>query len=436
MTEFAQPLLADLHRQLMLSPADVRARYADRLERFLLELEPARTYPYEFVYFRVVGMRSAVTNLQTFAGAELTPDLVLLLEALSAGTAPTASAAGEKVYTTDEVCERLGVTSRTLHRWRRRGLMARRYVFPDGGRRLGIRASVLDRFLETEGGRPAPSAGGRRLTSKEEEEIAERVDRLREDGLSTTAAAERVAGQVGRAKETVRLVLKRRDGEAEESGGRLSADERRELLAEYRAGTSAEALAERSGRSASSVYRILNQERARELLAAEVGYVGGAELDETDALADDGVQTLMERLETSPPPPGRPPLSRDEERALFRAYNAARRQIALRRAVLDPTRYVPTRALRDLEDLSARAARIRELIARLHLPLLERVVRQHAATPAQARALLAQGRALLGEVIGAFDCAGRGRFGSLVTLDLQKAFARTITERSAGPAAQ
>ncbi len=436
MTELAQPLLADLHRQLMLSPADVRARYADRLERFLLELEPARTYPYEFVYFRIVGMRAAVTHLQTFTGDELRPDLVLLMEALSAGTAPPATSTGEKVYTVDEACERLGVTSRTLHRWRRRGLMARRYRFPDGGRRLGVRASALDRFLEAEGGRPAASASGRRLTPKEEEDIAGRVERLRGEGLSTTAAAEHVAEQVGRAKETVRLVLKRREGDDGQGGGRLSEEERRALLADYRAGTSAEALAERSGRSTSSVYRILNQERARELLAADVSYVGGADLDEVDAPADEGVQALMERLEATQPPPGRPPLSRDEERALFRAYNATRRQIARDRAELDPARYVPTRALRELEDLSARAARIKELIARLHLPLVERVVRQHAAAPAEARALLAQGRALLGDVIDSFDYTGRGRLGSLVTLDLQKAFARTTAEGAEGRGAR
>ncbi len=440
MSEFALPPIADLHRQLMLSPADVCARYADRLERFLLELEPDRTYPYEFVYFRIVGVRSGAPGLRTFTGARLRPDLLLLLDALAGGAAPPVSKAGERVYTIDEVCARCGVTARTLHRWRRQGLISRRYLFPDGSRRTGVRAGALDRFLAANGSVTAPASRGRRLTRREEADIVERVERLRSQGLSTTAAAAQVAGQVGRAKETVRLVLKRRAGDEEQGGGRLDGDQRRALLAGYRAGTPVAELAARSGRSASSVYRILNQERARELLAAEVDYVGGADLDGEGAMPEEALQALLERLEAARPAPDRPPMTRDEERALFRAYNAARRRIALGRAELDPTRYVATQALRDLEDLTARAGRIKELIARLHLPLLERIVRQHAAGPVVASDLLAQGRAVLGEVIDSFDYTGRGRFGALVTLDLQKAFAHAIAERTelddraAGPA--
>jgi len=37
----------------------------------------------------------------------------------------------------DDVCARFDVTSKTIQRWRRRGLPARRFVFGDGKRRSG-----------------------------------------------------------------------------------------------------------------------------------------------------------------------------------------------------------------------------------------------------------------------------------------------------------
>ena len=432
MSTFTLTRIGELHRQLMLSPADVRGRYADRLERFLLELEPARAYSYEFVYFRIVGVRLDVSRLDTFTGAGLTPDLLLLLKALSEGAAPRVTEAGEEVHAIEDLRARFGVTARTIRRWRRRGLVSRRYQFPDGVRRTGVRKSALDRFVRANlgAGSASAAASGRspRLTAKEEEEILRRLARYRKRGLSTTASAARVATEVGRARETVRKVLRRREGGGAPRPGRLGRRERQELLAAFRKGASAESLAARSGRSPASVYRILNQERARELLAQPMAYVGGADFDAPGAQArilGEELRALMERLESGPSA-----LGREDERTLFRAYNCTKLLIVQARQKLDPRRYVPTRALRELEELSAGAARLRDLLVRLHLPLVDRIVRQHAAGPAGAPELTARGMALLEERVDAFDYTGRGRFAALVTLDLQKAFARTTAERA------
>lgn len=426
MSTFTLTRIGELHRQLMLSPADVRGRYADRLERFLLELEPALTYSYEFVYFRIAGVRLDASRLDTFTGAELTPDLLLLLEALSEGAPPLVTDAGEELYAIEDLRARFGVTARTIRRWRQRGLVSRRYEFPDGVRRTGVRRSALERFVQANLGTASVTGRSPRLTAREEEEILRRLARYRERGLTTTAAAARVATEVGRARETVRKVLKRREGTGEPRPGRLGRRERQELLAGFRKGARAEALAARSGRSPASVYRILNQERARELLAQPVAYVGGADFAAPGAQArilGEELRGLTERLESAPSA-----LGREEERALFRAYNYTKFLILQTRQKLDPRRYVPTRALRELQELSAGAARLRDLLVRLHLPLVDRIVRQHAAGPAGAPELTAKGGALLGELVDAFDYTGRGRFAARVTLHLQKAFARTIAE--------
>jgi len=441
MSGFSLPIIRELHRHLMLSPADVRARYADRLERFLLELEPARTYPYEFVYFRIVGVRPPAGLLDTFTGSELTPDLVLLLERLDEDADPAEAPSDEDTYTLEELRERYGVTARTVRRWRRRGLPTRKYVFPDGSRRRGVRGSALERFMEANPGLLSLSGRAGRLTDEEERDILRRVAACRKEGLSTTAAAARVAGEVGRARETVRLVLKRRMGGDDEARTSLTDEQRRALLADYRRKVPVQKLAARAGRSCSSIYRIINQERARELLARPVAYVAGEGFEDPDArdsIVGPEWAALLERLESLPADASasarRSPLSREQERCLFRAYNFTK--FLLRQALreLNPGRYVPTRALEQAEELVALAERIRRLIVRLYLPLVETVIRQHAGGPVPLPELRAEGTALLRQRIESFDCAGRGRFGPLVTLDVQKAFARLTAGRGADAA--
>jgi len=443
MSGFRLPIIRELHRQLLLSPADVRGRYADRLERFLLELEPARTYPYEFVYFRIVGVRPPAGVLDTFTGEELTPDLALLLERLDEDARTHATPDDEKLYAIEDLRERFGVTARTIRRWRRRGLVSRRYAFPDGGRRRGVRRSALERFMEANQGVLSFSTRLRRLTDEEARDIVRRVAGYREQGLSTTAAAARVAQEVARAQETVRLVLKRRLGAEDDDRSPLTEQQRRKLLADYERGVPVRELAARLGRSASSIYRIINRQRARDLLARSVSYVAADDFAAPDAegrILGEKWAALRRRLEWLPAearPPGsrgRSLLSREDEGHLFRAYNFTKLLLCKARNDLDPSRYVPTRALRAAEDLSARAEGLKDLILRLHLSLVEVTVRQHAAGPVAAPQLLARGRALLGELIDTFDCGGRGRFAALVTLELQKAFARMTAERTEGTA--
>ena len=429
MAKFQLKSIQELFRQLMRGPTAVRRRNADRIEALLAELDPARLYPYEFVYFRVSGFRLKQPPAEAYAGRTLLPDLAQGLRMLSASVARPASEAGEKVYTDDEICRELKVAPRTVRRWRRRGLVGAVYAFPDGRARLGVRSSALAAFLAKDAGVAGRARHVSRLARTEEAQIADMARRLvRDGGMSLTAAAGRIARELGRARETVRACLRRHDRDHPDraifggSGGRLGEETRRRVYTDHRQGASAQTLCARYGRSRASIYRIINRERAAEALREALTSSQEALFTAPDVAAQvfgEEFGAAMERLAAPSAA-----LARTEETAVFRAYNYAKFRMSELRRELNPRRYVPSGLLDEIDGLRARAERIREGLVRAHLPLADQIARQHARDPAALGELAAEGRTLLGRLVESYDYRKRGRFSRYVSLELMKAFAR------------
>ena len=57
------------------------------------------------------------------------------------------TAAGERVLTVEELAKRFNVSTKTISRWRRLGLVSRRFVM-DGRKRVGFLESSVDRFVQ------------------------------------------------------------------------------------------------------------------------------------------------------------------------------------------------------------------------------------------------------------------------------------------------
>ena len=66
--------------------------------------------------------------------------------------------AAEPVLTLDEISKQLNVSTKTIRRWRKRGLVGRR-VLCNGRRQLGFPQSVVERFLDAN--RDRVERGGR-----------------------------------------------------------------------------------------------------------------------------------------------------------------------------------------------------------------------------------------------------------------------------------
>src|SRR5215207_7252846 len=170
--------LAALARQMAFAPSDTRAAQVAAAEALLHDVDPAKAYPYEFVVFRITGYRPKTTAADLLAGIALQHDLGLLIEHVSDTLDVATASVAEPVLTIEDVTERFNVTSKTIQRWRRKGLPARRFVFPDGKRRVGFLLSSVERFFSGHKEQVARGMNFSQLTDAEREESLTRARRL------------------------------------------------------------------------------------------------------------------------------------------------------------------------------------------------------------------------------------------------------------------
>ena len=119
----------------------------------------------------------------------------------------------EPVLTVEEVSRRYNVSPRTVTRWRRQGLVARRFVI-DGRTKVGFLESSLQRFVTAHRMQVERGSRFRQLTEAERDEIIRRARRMalvRPGQAGLVEIARRIARKMARSTETVRLTLKTYD---------------------------------------------------------------------------------------------------------------------------------------------------------------------------------------------------------------------------------
>ncbi len=198
--------MADLARQYAFAPAATRTRILTRAEAFIAEIEPDREYPLAFVVFRLSGYRSEADG-DLLVGADLRGDLARLVTALSKGLGLTPASRPEGALEFDAAAAAMGVSIRSLHRWRAEGLCCHWIDFGSGEAKLGCFRAALDAFSKGHQPRVERAAAYRRLDADARDQLAARFRHHRRLGCSPTAAAAAVAAELGRSRESVRLAL-------------------------------------------------------------------------------------------------------------------------------------------------------------------------------------------------------------------------------------
>ena len=137
-TDYLNPVIRQLRdQQVRFAPRDKKVEQVDRAEKLLTELEPQRTYPYDYLCYRITDFRpESFANLK-IKGQDASHDLRLFVEDLSEAADVPAEAAGEQVLTVEELSRLFNVSTKTISRWRQQGLVSRRFVF-DGRKRVGF----------------------------------------------------------------------------------------------------------------------------------------------------------------------------------------------------------------------------------------------------------------------------------------------------------
>lgn len=466
MADYRSDPMAALARQMRYTPAVRRRAQLEAAERLYWKLEPERSYPASFIVYRITGYRAdAADELEgvMLVGEAVRLDLLTLVAEVSEAADETPDAYDPPPLTVEQVARELGVTVRSVNRYARRGLFARKLIYPTpkGPRKkLAFLRPSIDRFVEARGAAADEAARFARIDEPTRHAILTRARRL---AGRTDASARRVAAHLarkyGRSTDAVRRLLRRHDERDPRFAifplvrPTLSARQRRVVHRALQRGVGAGWLAQRFDKSPEAVHRAALARAASALRDAAAHHVHSPTFDREDAalviLAQDNpaydwltpalawAAAAPDRAAPGPATPG-PGFPASRESALFARMNFHRCRAGRRAAALD--RYQPAASAVELIAADLRlAASVRRRLAWSYLPVVAAVARQHlglAAAPAPARrtprrrsadaalerCILAGGAELLA-AIDRFD-AGRARdFAASLRWSLMRWFA-------------
>ncbi len=451
-----------LVRQLIFSPPDKRAQQVVRLEQLHDQVDPDANYPLDFLAYRITGFRREGKDSVVLAGAAVLPDLRLMIDILSRSVRMPIDENTGPVETVPELATRLGVSTKTIGRWRKAG-MRWRWVVPDGGGRkaVAVPRSVSDRFLQDHAEKVERAAAFTQIRPEVRKQIISRARQIaRRRDVSLNQVAAHLSGKTGRALQTIRQVLANHDRDHpdraifSEHTGPLTAKQKRVIARAYRMGVPVDRIAQKYKRTRSTVYRVVHQHRAGGAGRFSLDYIASPIFEREDAdevilgrplqdltkhktFAQITKAALSELPEPMRPLFKQPAISDERVHALFVRYNYVKFRAHQARGQFD--RYSPGAKQVAVFDGFARQAReLRDLLVRLHLPVLLSVARRHLigereSTTNRLIELLEQGLIVLIQSIESFNHVRQHRFDSALTNRLLARYA-TSTQTGGGRA--
>ncbi|MBN2447208.1 MAG: sigma-70 family RNA polymerase sigma factor [Phycisphaerae bacterium] len=456
MSRFESRHIGNLAEQLIRGPVRLRLRQLAGVDFLLSVIDDDKDYPFDFVRHALTGYRQPaverdVDSDATAGGASLRADLIHLAEMLSDNARISMTHWGQPLWTVNELADRFGVSTKTIFRWRRRGLAGWKFRCDDRRQRLAFPDHCVRRFVAENVDLVNRGSNFSQLSREEREEIVARARELVAGGERTVnSVAKRICEQTGRAVETIRLILKHFD-EARPKAGlfnrstmAVAPDDRRLAIWEaYVDGATVEHLAERFGRSVRWIYAALTEMRARDLRSRKIEFVESEEFDsptiEQDIEADAALadpydhSTTPRRVPPDLPPYLRhlfrlPLLTPAGEAALFRKMNFLRCQADRLREALDPET-ATARQLDEIEGLVESANRVKNQIVQANLRLVVSIAKRHANPAIDFFEIVSDGNISLMRAVDKFDYSRGFKFSTYASWAIIKNFARTMPDR-------
>ncbi|MEM7807617.1 MAG: sigma-70 family RNA polymerase sigma factor, partial [Planctomycetota bacterium] len=450
--------LDELSRQMRYAPRGKRLEQLKAAEDLLLSIDSGRAYPPGYVKHAITGYRAkdadakVVSGGNQMTGVALQHDLGLLIETVSGAmdlSVNDDTFAGEPILDLASAGERFGVTGKTLQRWRRKGLPARRLLFDDGKQRIAFRLSCAERFLARhDDGSSDTEAAGSAILADERDQLAGMCERLVSLGCDQAEIVHRLSRRVGRSMLETRSVLQATPESRFDAAAKPPSDELAGVIAErLDAGESLSAVAADAGVRRSSAYLAAMSVRADRLVAATVKYHADDLFDGDPIEAEPRVKALVKAARESiasnasdddgltKRPRGLPPylaalyetrlLSPAEERAGFLLYNFHKFRFATLRRRLDP-HLCRRREIRQLERHLCLAREARNRLLEANLRLVVHVARKHCRPGLDLMDLVSDGNVTLMRAVEGFDVGKGFKFSTYATMALVKGFARSV----------
>jgi RNA polymerase primary sigma factor len=448
-TNFKHQALKELtDQQVRFAPPARRLEQLGKAERLMSEIRPEKQYPYQYVCFRITDFRSDSHPMLVLSGEDLKHDLGLFIEELARSMpAEPVETVPEPVLTLEQISKRLNVSTKTINRWRKRGLIGLPFLF-NGRRQLGFKLSLVEPFLEAN--QEHVERGGKfsQMSELEKEEILRRARRLARFGGSLTEVSRRIARRLGRSPETVRYTIKNFDREHPAQAlfpsvtGPLDAEAKKIIYDSYRRDIPVETIAKRFGRTRTSVYRIINEVRAQRLLEQPLEYMAHESFEnpalEAEILAPmpDADKFEEKRKDARPPKDVQPELAhlyemplltKEQEQHMFRKMNFLKYKAAKLREKLDPA-HARIQNLKEIEDLQDQANRVKDFLIRANMRLVYSNAKRHAGASDNYFELVSDGNMSLIRAVEKFDFSRGNKFSTYATWAIMKNFARSIPE--------
>jgi RNA polymerase primary sigma factor len=441
--EYHSPALRDLcDQQIRFAPRAKKLQQVEAAERLIGEVDPDKTYTYEYVCFRITGYRPESWPNAQFRGGDLLHDLRLFVEDLSDSADLPAESIGEQVLTVEELARQFNVSTKTISRWRELGLVSRRLVF-DGRKRVGFLRSSVDRFVKNNQGRVVRGARFSQLTDEQRQEIVDRARRMANAGGCQSEISRRLAKRSGRSVETIRSTIRQFDRQHPDLAifpdisGPLTEAQKTRIYQGFCRGTSVDKLMRQYCRTKTTIYRVINEMRARRIMELPLEHIPNPRFSRKGAEATCLGPTPQPE---APPkkarrPAGLPPylaslyemplLTREQEQHLFRKYNYLKYRAGKLREQLDVAQ--PRAVLMDqIEELYQQAVDTKNEIARANLRLVVSIAKRHVTPDQNFFELVSDGNMSLLRAVEKFDFARGNKFSTYASWAIMKNFARTI----------
>ena len=443
MSRYHNPAMKQLaDQQVRYAPVDVRVEQMDKAERLLQQLDAEKPYRYQDLCQQITDFKPSMYPDLIVEGKDAIHDLGLFVEDLSASANLPVEHAAEQVLTVDDVSQKFNVSTKTVDRWRKRGLVGRRFRFGNRSR-IGFLSSSVDRFVRDHKDEVRRGSRFSQLSEDEREEMVRKARRLARYGACPSEVSKRLSKTFDRSPETVRYTLRQYDEQHPENAVfphasmPLSDAKRREIFKKFKDGVKVQTLADETCRTRTSIYRIVGEERAQLLFEQPIDFMDSPEFHKPDA-----ERTILgpppevdKKGGRVKPPPGLPPylaslysiplLTREEEQHYFRKMNFLKFKAVRLREKIDRAR-PKSRDLDQLEELVAKAVEIKNFLIRSNLRLVVSIAKRHMTPSTNFFEMVSDGNMSLIRAIEKFDYTKGNKFSTYATWAIMKNFARSI----------
>jgi RNA polymerase sigma factor (sigma-70 family) len=443
MTRYRSQMIAELaSQQGRFAPQSALHRQISQAEALLEELHTNEARTYDDVCERITGYRPKSGTDTVLPSPDLLHDLRCLIEDLSESLGQEARQSEVPMLTVRQVSDRYSVSTKTVDRWRSRGLASRRMKV-DGRIRVVIPQDTLERFVVSHQGDIDRGRTFRQMTESERQQVILQARLLTADGFGLTEVSRQLGKQFQRATETIRYTL--RDYDRRHPENALFADRGKQLSAEHQQlvfdlhehGVPVADLARRFGRSQSAIKVVLSAVQNRQLKTTPIEYMDSPAFHEVDAETVICVDApdYAEKAGAARIPSGLPAYLKDlyrvpllnkaQEQHYFRLMNFLKFQASQLQGELDLSHPI-SRVVRRLKTLLNEATKIKSLLIRSNLRLVVSIAKRHLKPGVNFFELVSDGNMSLIRAIEKFDYSRGNKFSTYASWAIMKNFARSV----------